>query len=381
MVDNKVQNIVCENCNASLTFKPGTHSLVCSYCNFENKINSPEKQNQTIQEFDIDSYEREVFNQEETVKTAVVKCAGCSAETTLGQNLTSKDCPFCGTPLVIQQGKVKRLHKPHYLLPFAITEREASEAFKKWINSLWFAPNKLKRFARAKKKLQGIYLPFWTYDCFTQTQYRGERGDEYTVTRTNSKGESSSQVRVRWYPAGGTVFDAFDDILIPATRSLPKKHLLELEPWDLQNLQPYNDKFLHGFKTENYQLTLRQGYGQAKQRMNEVIRQTIKRDIGGDQQRIHSVSTDYRDPTFKHILLPTWTSAYRFKKKTYQYVVNARTAEVQGGRPYSWMKISVAVLVSLASIFGLWAVFAGEGLAVNWPWMYELLNSQSQAIE
>jgi len=80
-------------------------------------------------------------------------------------------------------------------------------------------------------------------------------------------------------------------------------------------------------------------------------------------------------------LLPTWTSAYRFKKKTYQYVVNARTAEVQGGRPYSWMKISVAVLVSLASIFGLWAVFAGEGLAVNWPWMYELLNSQSQVIE
>jgi hypothetical protein len=37
-------------------------------------------------------------------------------------------------------------------------------------------------------------------------------------------------------------------------------------------------------------------------------------------------------------------SAYRFKGITYQFLVNAKKGEVQGGRPYSLVKISLFIL-------------------------------------
>ncbi|VAW70267.1 Primosomal protein N' (replication factor Y) -superfamily II helicase, partial [hydrothermal vent metagenome] len=80
------------------------------------------------------------------------------------------------------------------------------------------------------------------------------------------------------------------------------------------------------------------------------IHREIKRDIGGDEQRIDSVDTRYQDASFKHILLPVWISAYRYRNKLYQILVNARTGEVQGLRPYSWIKITLAVSGAVAII-------------------------------
>ena len=48
------------------------------------------------------------------------------------------------------------------------------------------------------------------------------------------------------------------------------------------------------------------------------------------------------------IALPTWLMAYRYKEKVYQVMINAGTGEVQGERPYSWVKITLAVLGGIA---------------------------------
>lgn len=90
--------------------------------------------------------------------------------------------------------------------------------------------------------------------------------------------------------------------------------------------------------------------------MAEAIRQSVRSDIGGDTQRIHSVKTQHDDVTFKHLLLPAWLSAYRFKDKAYRFLVNARTAEVQGERLWSWVKIALAVLAALAALGAIIAV-------------------------
>jgi hypothetical protein len=73
----------------------------------------------------------------------------------------------------------------------------------------------------------------------------------------------------------------------------------------------------------------------------------VRRDIGGDEQRVNSVDTKYSDETFKHILLPIWMAAYKYNNKTYRFVVNGQTGKVQGERPYSAWKIAFAVLLAL----------------------------------
>ena len=54
--------------------------------------------------------------------------------------------------------------------------------------------------------------------------------------------------------------------------------------------------------------------------------------------------------TYKHLLLPVWILAYKYGEKTYQVVVNAATGEVQGERPYSWIKITLFVMTIAAVV-------------------------------
>jgi hypothetical protein len=124
---------------------------------------------------------------------------------------------------------------------------------------------------------------------------------------------------------------------------------------------PYDDKYLSGFRTETYSTDVKTAYGEAKQRMEPDIHQKIREDIGGNTQMIHYVNTTYNNPTFKHILLPVWISAFRYKDKVYQFLVNARTGEVQGARPYSAAKIAFTILGAVILIALIWFFTRKEG--------------------
>jgi hypothetical protein len=118
----------------------------------------------------------------------------------------------------------------------------------------------------------------------------------------------------------------------------------------LKTWSPNQNEYLSGFRTESYQVGLPAGFQQACGIMDEKIRGLVMRDIGGDTQRIHSVRTSHADVTFNHILLPVWISAYRYDRKVYRFLVNARTGEVQGERPWSWVKITLVILAVLGLI-------------------------------
>ena len=93
--------------------------------------------------------------------------------------------------------------------------------------------------------------------------------------------------------------------------------------------------------------------------MRGKIEREVRRRIGGDDQRVHSIQTHFGALTYKHLLLPLYLLSYKYGGKSYQVVVNAATGEVQGERPYSWIKITLLVLLILAIAGGLYWVFEG----------------------
>jgi len=202
--------------------------------------------------------------------------------------------------------------------------------------------------------LDGIYVPYWTYDADTKTSYRGQRGTAYYVTIRGADGKPRQERRIRWTSARGRVSRFFDDILVLASKSLPKSYTDALAPWDLGALAEYKPEFLSGFRAEGYTIELEDGMVEARQIIDAQIRRDIRRDIGGDAQKIDSMSTQVEDVTFKHVLLPIWIAAYKYRAKSYRFVVNAQTGKVQGERPYSWGKIALAVvgtIVLVAAVF------------------------------
>ena len=193
-----------------------------------------------------------------------------------------------------------------------------------------------------------------------------------TYTETNSQGETETKTRqvqhTRWWPASGRVDRSFDDILIPATTSVDCDRLNALEPWHLkESLRAYNSSYLAGFEAQRSQVSLPQGFESAKNVMAGTIRYDVCRDIGGDEQRVDTISTDYNAITFKHILLPVWLCAYRYQNQRYQVMVNARTAEVQGERPYSVWKITAAVVSGIVLAGVMYLLFTGNWRYIRVP--------------
>ena len=343
------QQFPCKQCGAALKFEPGHDSLKCPYCGMENSL-APVKE--VIEALDFQAQLRALAEGEPEHDTVTVKCAACAAETTLPPNETADMCPFCGAPIVAT-GSSKKAIRPKSLLPFKVNKDQACERFRKWVSGLWFAPSALAKNAE-RAAIHGTYLPAWTYDSDTYTDYTGERGDDYTETETYTTTENGQAVtrtreviKTRWSYASGRVAERFDNVLVMASSSLPPRHLNALQPWDLENLVPYADEYLSGFVSESYQVDLPDGFEKARAIMDVAIRRTIERAIGGDHQRISSVNTSYDNVMFKHLLLPVWISAYRYLEKVYHFLVNARTGEVRGERPYSTMKIALAVLVAV----------------------------------
>jgi len=92
--------------------------------------------------------------------------------------------------------------------------------------------------------------------------------------------------------------------------------------------------------------------------MDRVIARDVRFDIGGDRQRIHDIDTAVGAVTFKHVLLPVWLAAYKYRGETYRFVVNGRTGRVQGERPWSAWKIAIAVVLGLLVAGGAGYLFA-----------------------
>lgn len=368
----------CANCGADLRYSPGQTELTCDHCGHVQAIptRSAREKSQALVEHDLARGLADDLPASATQELRSTTCPNCGAVVEFQGASHATECPFCATPVVVDTGSQRRF-KPQAVLPFVFSETQARGALTKWLGSRWFAPNALLEYARKGRTMAGIYAPYWTFDADTDSRYRGQRGVHYYETRTvsvvvNGKTEQREErvQKTHWYPASGQVARQFDDVLIIATTSLPV-HLSDgLDPWDLTKLQPYSPDYLAGFQAEGYTVLLAEGHESAKQVMANVIDQDVRRDIGGDEQRVENIDTDYSDETFKHILLPIWMAAYKYSGKSYRFLVNGQTGEVQGERPYSWWKIGFTAL--LVAIVVLGAVYLNDPTTLGLPvpdWM------------
>ncbi|MEO7522194.1 MAG: hypothetical protein ABIW79_10285 [Gemmatimonas sp.] len=300
-------------------------------------------------ELDYDAYLELRAGNEAEIEVQLVTCPQCGAQTRLDAGVVADACAFCTTPLVAVAAQSARQIKPKALVSFAVERRKAQDIFVEWIGGRWFAPNALKQTVRRVDGIRGVYLPCWTFDADTQSTYTGQRGVDRIVhdTRRDAQGNSVTVARTvtDWYPASGEVTMHFDDLLVPASNSIPSDLAEALLTWNAQALVPYADDYVAGFTMEAYQLGLEPGFELARAQFGRAIEGTVRQDIGGSHQRVHEVNTRYDAITFKHILLPAWICSYMFGGKSWLVVVNGQNGDVRGHRPWSAWKISGAVLV------------------------------------
>lgn len=376
---DRVRAFPCRACGAKLSFAPGTTSLKCDYCGADNSF---DEKTTIVEELDLNTWLAKLAAATETHEQEHIKCANCGGEQTLPANLFASGCIFCGAAIT-SKSYAQRLIKPKSLVPFNITKQQAQDKWRAWIKGLWMAPSALKKYVQSDGGIKGLYVPYWTFDANTYTHYSGQRGDNRTesYTSTNSSGERVTQTRIvtDWTHVAGEVSFFHNDVLVSGSRTesastnvrsadaalavaqlggIGQKLLSsfsgKLRNWDTKALVPYQDEYIAGFQAEAYSVDLKTAFATGKQQIDAAVQSLVRQDIGGDQQRIHSLNTQYSHLTFKHVLLPLWVSAYLFKGKTYRFVVNGQTGEVDGESPKSGWKISSSLREYCCCYFYFW---------------------------
>ena len=309
-----------------------------------------------IEEKDLAAYLQQSIKSRSSLATEDQKCQNCGARVSYAAHKTH--CSFCHGPL--KTNPATEQIQPTALLPMVLDKEHALLAFRDWLKKRWFLPRDLTPKTLIIEDFEGLYLPFWCFDLATITDYRGMLGHQHTRTEfytTTQNGQTTTHTRqvpeTIWTPVKGTVAQEFQDQLIFASNSMLRKEINKLEPWNLNKLVAFEQDQMGGLSFEKYQIDVVRGFELVKHRISSSIDQAIRADIGGYQQMVKQKDTQFEEVTFKHILLPVYVCAYEFSGKTYRFVINAQTGEVQGQRPWSWLKIGLLVSAVAAGILAL----------------------------
>lgn len=346
----------CPGCNAQLYFNPEHQKLECKYCGTQVAIDRSTNQ---VVEKSLRQQLSVTGDPDAAIEQMVYKCERCGSESVFISETPTFTCSFCNFEVVNPVAYKTRLIQPSGIVPFNIDKQQSITIFKNWLGKGWWAPGDLKEFAR-QDALHGVYLPFWTYDAQTYSEWTGEGGRFYyeTVEETDANGNKTTREiqRTEWIYRSGNCEMPFDDILIGGAKELTQKEYESVFPYQLEKLVNFDARYISGFQADVYDISVSDGYAKAEEQMQRIIYDACVDQCRIDTYRNVQVSTSYENQTYKHILLPLWVCSYLYKSKQYHFLVNGQTGKIYGTKPVSAGKVVIAVIVVLIVIIAIYFI-------------------------
>ena len=339
----------CPNCGATVVFDPSSGKMHCDYCGYTCELPSAEAENE-ICEMDFEAaIHTESFNWGEQKKE--VQCKQCGAVTVYDALETAAVCPFCGSTSVMPAATENTI-APGAVCPFTVTKDLAGERFTRWLKRKWFAPRKAKKSA-SPEAFQGVYLPYWTYDAQTTSNFTGRAGYDKRVKDR----DGNVRTETTWRHVNGVYQEFFDDVTVMASKRQEGSGVSDCEPFDFSKLVPYSPQVLAGFVAERYSIGLQEGWNTAQRTIQSHLRSDIqsyiRRHWNADRADSVHFSTLYSNITYKYLLVPVWISSFKYKDKVYQFAVNGQTGKVGGKSPVSALRVILFILAIIGLIAAL----------------------------
>ena len=341
----------CNACGGNMAWNIQKQTYECSSCRTPGDLGLEGK---TIVQHPIGEYHTHNQGQLLEEGETVVVCSNCGSEVTFTESTTATTCPMCSSPQVDVQKQLLGV-PPDGIIPFKLDKANAQEQFKKWVKSRWFAPNSLKK-SYQQGKLDGIYVPFWTYDTDSSAYYTGQGGTQYTEEVEDDEGNTTYETRTDWEFTSGYVYDSFDDIAVSDGSDRINEVIKGILPYSTEGgAYPYTPAFISGMGAEHYSKGAPTCFEEAEKIIKDKMHSLAYNDIltRYDSAQVSSVDVSHQRVEYKNMLLPTWISSFAHGGKEYTYMINGETGKVNGKRPYSIPKIVSAVLVGLLILGGI----------------------------
>ncbi|MFP4320967.1 MAG: hypothetical protein ACLFTK_00790 [Anaerolineales bacterium] len=351
----------CPNCGADRAFSVAEGGLTCTFCGYHEEPES-ERVGKAAEEFSFNAETIQQASHGWGIARKEIQCENCGAQTTLPEDMLTHTCSFCGSEKVIQRKAAQDLLRPRVLIVPVVETDQCRQVTRQWLGSSWMTPNSLKAEA-VLDRFDLIYLPFWTFDADTDTQWRAEVGER----RTSGTGDNRRTYTV-WEWRNGQLQRSFDDFIVSGTTKVSEVLLDRVSDFDTEGLVTYNPGYLAGVRAQAYDRDLETSWQIGREKMREIVKEACRAQAlrGKDKIRNFSMKMDWENERWRYCLMPVYISAYQFEDETYQVVVNAQTANVNGQRPVAWLKVIAAVVaVMVPSVMcmlvgGLVTLLAGD---------------------
>lgn len=354
-----VMEYKCPCCGAALAFSGHSQQLSCSSCGNSFEIEDVKQYNEAIREQQEESFEWNTASSQSLTDTeaASIKsyvCPSCGGEI-MGDNVTAATfCPYCDSPAIIG-GNVSGSLRPDGVIPFRTTKEDAVAAFQQLCKGKPLLPKDFASTAR-QERIQGIYVPFWLYDCDGRiySRYRAKRvstwsDSEYYYTRT------SHYMLIRNASA------SFCAIPMDGSSKMDNATMESIEPFNMTEAVDFNTAFLSGFLADKYDVEAKEGEERIRQRVGETFDDLIAPTLLG-YTGVYATEKhlQVQGNKARYMLLPVWMLHTRYKDKLYVFAMNGQTGKMTGtlpidkGRMWAWFGgVSAAVSALTALIYAL----------------------------
>lgn len=317
----KARRFVCPQCGGVMAFEPGDQSVRCTYCGHHQTVFSALKDGLFVEEHDFAVALATAKGHTLPASMHVCQCKGCQAKLVLAREL-STHCPYCGSPHIIEI-EAREVVQPEGVIPFAVTAEEAQKLFRRWLDK------NVKGDQVRTTRVRGIYLPAWTFDISKEMRWRGIEPDN------NRYGGSQKRVHE------GSYYLLEDDILVPATHTLPQDLINAFDKFLPKEAMPYDSSYLANWPTALYEISVSDASLLARQIVlkkgqKAAYMQALARVP--NLQNFQTLPSDIAVLSYKLLLLPFWIANYRHEENVYTVVINGQTSRVSGQKPSGLLK-------------------------------------------
>ena len=331
----------CPSCNAYIHFDPKTQGWNCEYCGSKFVLEELNKNKDKFEKKEIKKPKAIDKNLEKEfgIEMDVYNCPNCGANIITDTNTSATFCVYCKNTAIIKE-RLTDTYAPSLIIPFKNVKADAIAAFEKLCKGKILMP---KEFADPKniKEIEGIYIPFWLFDCTAAGSIDGKatkvsswRVGDYQYTKTDTyqvkRGGEYNFIKI---PVDGSIKFA-DDVMN------------SIEPYDYNGLQDFNHSYLSGFLSEKYDVDKDSAYTSANSRAEETLYEQLNNQIVGyTTKTIINRQAGTQKNNTDYVLLPVWMLNIKYLDKFYTFAMNGQTGKMIGDIPYSKKKAVIGFII------------------------------------
>jgi DNA-directed RNA polymerase subunit RPC12/RpoP len=275
---------------------------------------------------------------ETLVATHNFQCQGCGASMSYDASAMALRCPFCGSTRLEEQRDQKML-RPHWVVPFAIDQRDALARLRQWLGSSFWRPGDLAQTAQVTTLTQ-VYVPYWVFAARVFTNWTADSGQTPLGARGN------------WVPLAGQNHASYNGLLVGASSILTPAETSAICPYDLSAGVPPDRVDLDNVVYEPFQVQRKYARPLAQAGLEALESEACRKYVPGNCRNLH-VNVRVEGLTGEPVLLPVWIMAYRYKDQVHRFLINGQTGRCTGTAPTSYAKIAGVVGIVIAAIIGI----------------------------